>query len=626
MKVGEKKMISKLKFNTKLSLSFIIMIIFIFLNLFFSIVIQRNSAFTRNEEIEIMHLMHNIYEIRVVEKEFIKENKREYASEINKIIIKTFAQAKSLREITNNISIKEVEKLLSEYEKGFYQYTAVRDRKRALESRKRIVTKKLINNMTKNKNVYIIENELKDKTILLIMQIEESTNENNDSEKKERKNEIEKIISELEKNYEKITNVELKIKTMETLFALREYKDLVEKIWVLGKTEEKEIKQLKNISENLNKNFMEMLGKLNEKEKNRNRIYNSVTWFFFLSFIFLTLATLIYVNRSTKNILTQFINITKAVANGNYEQRVNVTVRDQIGELGDNFNLMAGNLREYEEKLLGYNKVLEKKVEERTEELQQAIKSLEKYQEEIIVAKDKAESSSRAKSEFVSNMSHELRTPLNAILGFSEILFAEEDNEKKKKFLGMIKDAGENLLNIINDILDISKIEAGMMRIKSEPFSIKEVAESIEHLFMEMAKEKGNKLMIIDMCKSRYVIGDILRIKQILTNLVGNALKFTENGLVTVEMTEKEIDKNNIVVNFKVNDTGIGISSDKMNNLFEMFNQGEYHLTKKYGGTGIGLAIVKKLTDIMNGRVSAESNPGEGTEFNISIPFSVFEG
>ncbi|HPO50996.1 MAG TPA: ATP-binding protein, partial [Spirochaetota bacterium] len=230
-----------------------------------------------------------------------------------------------------------------------------------------------------------------------------------------------------------------------------------------------------------------------------------------------------------------------------------------------------------------------------------------------------------AKSEFLSNMSHELRTPLNGILGFADILYDDESDSQKKDFLKIIKDSGAHLLTIINDILDISKIEAGMFRISNEPFDIKQSIKWIEDNFKEAIKIKGNKLTLVDNSKSKILYGDELRIKQILTNLISNSNKFTESGEIRVEISEKNIDCGRVEVNFVVEDTGIGISEKKMKNLFQMFDQGERHLTKKYGGTGIGLAVVKKLTDLMNGEIFVKSEIGKGSLFEIKIPLQLSE-
>lgn len=272
--------------------------------------------------------------------------------------------------------------------------------------------------------------------------------------------------------------------------------------------------------------------------------------------------------------------------------------------------------RKAEIELEKYRENLENLVKIRTKELEDANK-------ELFLAKENAEKASRSKSEFLSNMSHELRTPLNSIIGFSNILCEEEEDKEKKQILSIITESGNSLLALIQDILDMAKIEAGMMKISDETFNIDELSESIIKMFKELSQKRNNDLVAINKSEYRHLIGDEYRIKQILINLIGNANKFTENGKVLFVITSQEIDSSNVEVTFRIQDTGIGISEDKMKNLFETFNQGEHFLTKKYGGTGLGLAIVKKLTDMMGGKITVESKQGIGTTFDIAIPLKI---
>ncbi len=266
---------------------------------------------------------------------------------------------------------------------------------------------------------------------------------------------------------------------------------------------------------------------------------------------------------------------------------------------------------------------IKKEVARKTYELSKEIEERKKIELKLLEEKEKAEKASKTKSDFLSNMSHELRTPLNGIIGFSDLLIEEENNEHKKELLLMIENCGKSLLMIINDILDISKIEAGKMIIKSEPAELNNILKGIENMFFSLVKDKNNEFIIKNKCSFNNFIGDEFRITQILINLVGNSNKFTKNGKISVIAEEEPIDNKNAFVIFTIEDTGIGINEDKMNNLFEMFNQGEHHLTKKYGGTGLGLSIVKKLTDLMNGEIKVSSEINKGTVFKIKIPVKI---
>ncbi|HBI38409.1 MAG: hypothetical protein A2015_15965 [Spirochaetes bacterium GWF1_31_7] len=257
----------------------------------------------------------------------------------------------------------------------------------------------------------------------------------------------------------------------------------------------------------------------------------------------------------------------------------------------------------------------------KTHALVNEISQKEIIQNELIRAKEIAEKNSKAKSEFLSNISHELRTPLNGILGFTDILYEQENDPSKKEYLKIVKSSGDHLLTIINDVLDLSKIEAGMLKISYKEFDIKTLLNWLSSLFQESFKINNNTFKIINNSQSEILIGDELRVKQILTNLISNSNKFTTNGTICIEINDYKLETGCTHISFKITDTGIGINKEKMNHLFEMFNQGEEHLTKKYGGTGIGLAIVNKLTLLLNGTISVSSVPDKGSVFEIIIPF-----
>ena len=230
----------------------------------------------------------------------------------------------------------------------------------------------------------------------------------------------------------------------------------------------------------------------------------------------------------------------------------------------------------------------------------------------------------QVKEKFLANMSHEIRTPLNAILGFTNLLQRKEQDNESKEFVQTIQRSGENLLAVINDILDLSKIEAGMMRIESVPFSVRGLVHSIATMFRVKAVEKNLILSTkVDSSIPDTLEGDATRLTQILVNLIDNAIKFTNKGNISVEITNEGISGKEIRTGIIVNDSGIGIEKEKLKNVFGRFQQAEDSITRKYGGTGLGLSIVKDLVLLQQGKIDVNSQPGIGTSFKSVIPYKI---
>lgn len=251
------------------------------------------------------------------------------------------------------------------------------------------------------------------------------------------------------------------------------------------------------------------------------------------------------------------------------------------------------------------------------------ISERKRIEHELIHAKENAIESAKAKAQFLSNMSHEIRTPMNAVLGLTEMLIEENPRQDQLDTLKILKFSGDNLLVIINDILDFSKIEAGKIDLETIDVDLNDLTTSIKTSLLGKAKEKGIWLNITkDDNIPAFIQGDPVRLSQVLTNLVSNAVKFTTEGGVTLEMLYNGETDQSISISFRVIDTGIGIPEDKLELIFESFTQSNSNTTRKFGGTGLGLAISKRLVELFGGTISVESQEGKGTTFSFSLTFS----
>lgn len=245
-----------------------------------------------------------------------------------------------------------------------------------------------------------------------------------------------------------------------------------------------------------------------------------------------------------------------------------------------------------------------------------AAEELERVNAEVLRQKERAEESERAKDRFLANVSHEIRTPLNAIMGFTGLLLHEHRDERTNRFLTSIREAGDNLLTIINDVLDLSRIEAGRLRLVVAPFDLHRTVRLCEEILHHRATEQSDELLVhVNNGVPQWVLGDSARVLQILLNLVGNALKFTQGGQVKVSVNHGDGG-----VRFTVSDTGIGIPPEKLASIFERFTQVDIADQRRYGGTGLGLAIVKELVDLHHGSISVESDFGAGARFFVDLP------
>ncbi|MFT3724332.1 MAG: ATP-binding protein [Hyphomonadaceae bacterium] len=286
--------------------------------------------------------------------------------------------------------------------------------------------------------------------------------------------------------------------------------------------------------------------------------------------------------------------------------------RDETAVLGQAFNGMIDNIHERDRRIAHHMETLEQTVEERTHDLR--------------LAKEDAEAANAAKSDFLATMSHEIRTPMNGMMVMAEMLASADLTPRHRRYAEIITRSGASLLTIINDILDLSKIEAGKLDLEAVPFSPEGMVEDVASLFWEKARSKNLELAIrVAANVPALVIGDPTRLNQVITNLVNNALKFTETGGVTIDVSA-ESGGDRVRLRFAVTDTGVGIEASRIGAIFEAFSQADQSTTRKFGGTGLGLTVCKRLVDAMGGDIVVTSEPGKGSVFSVVVSLAAEAG
>ena len=340
---------------------------------------------------------------------------------------------------------------------------------------------------------------------------------------------------------------------------------------------------------------------------------------FFVLFLILAIVLTIVISRRITRPIFRLMNHLEDVEKGQLGKTIDPVEGNEIGAVQQGFNRMT-------HALLANRRHLNQRIQQATQQLNEAITELESRNRELGFARDQAQNANRTKSEFLANMSHEIRTPINGIKGFIGLLGQSELNEAQQRYVDIILKSTNDLTNIVNEILEFSKLESGKLHIVDERFDVYEVIEQTRDILFINALTKNIDLnLIIFSDIPRWVIGDKLRFKQILLNLMGNAIKFTDQGGVTIKVVLQDLAEDTAEIEIRVEDSGIGISTRDQKNLFQAFSQVEHGDSRRLSGTGLGLAISKNLATLMGGDISMQSTPGKGSIFTLELPFRVAE-
>ncbi|MCG9696049.1 two-component sensor histidine kinase BarA [Shewanella sp. Isolate11] len=329
---------------------------------------------------------------------------------------------------------------------------------------------------------------------------------------------------------------------------------------------------------------------------------------------------LLFTFRLVKNVtkpITEMVRVVAKIREGKLDTRVDGNLIGELDLLKRGINAMAVSLSDYHEEM-------QQNIDQATSDLRETLEQIEIQNVELDLAKKRALEASRIKSEFLANMSHELRTPLNGVIGFAKQLLKTPLHSSQQDYIKTIEKSATNLLDIINDILDFSKLEAGKMVLENMSFALREVIEDTISLLANSAKEKELELVIdIDPDIDDNVSGDALRVSQVLTNLVGNAIKFTDSGSVQLKLMLTSETSDQLNIRCEITDTGIGIDKHHQKQLFQAFGQADSSISRRFGGTGLGLVITKRLINQMGGQIGCLSSPNKGSTFWFTLPLKL---